>query len=136
MLEQSAEEWRIKMLVNAEIMRDAEHSRGPKPNIETISKILYLIDLNDKAKLPTTIKTLKSNLPEMTEKNLWKTYIKFLCEYPKGYPFLLRKRQKKTDKKPGATLLEYHLNPVWFAKQEALTAKTEIRAVEARMMIE
>jgi hypothetical protein len=128
-----SEEKRIEEIVHNEILRDTKHRRGKKRDAKKISKIIYLIDLNNRANQPPlTRKAIQSLLPDI-KVNTLEDNLKLLCEFPSERPFLRCKRQKKANKSSGASPLEYHFDELWSFELHKPDDKA-IR-VEARMTL-
>lgn len=104
----SADERTVKRLVCEEIRRDSEHRRGPKRDINKITRILINILTNDKLNKPAlTIRDI--NIPNIKTNDL-EDYLAFLSKFPKERPFLKTCRRLPCKDKPGAPLKEYRFD--------------------------
>jgi hypothetical protein len=114
---QSADERRIWLIVQDEIMREYAHSRGPKRDIDKITRILTLISRNDRCYSHFCTKDIIHALPDINENDL-EDYLAFLTKFPKSKPFLLAKRCESEGgmdarKKAGAPPNEYSFDFEW-----------------------
>lgn len=106
----SADERTIERIVSEEILRDAAHRRGPKRDINKITRILVMILTNDKLNRPAL--TIKDINPLNMKRNDLEDHLAFLSKFPKHRPFLTAKRRDPQTGKSGAPLMEYRFNPM------------------------
>lgn len=95
MFGQSALERRIGDMVEVQIRREYEHSRGPKRDVEKVTEILILISRHTRYYLPLSTNEIVNNLLDIG-KNDMEDYLAFLTKFPRNKPFLIVEKRPQT----------------------------------------
>lgn len=121
----SADEWRIRSMVEAQISRKCK-KRGRKPNPQKLTEIIMSIWVNDAISLdPLKTKEIGYRLPKIKENDL-EDLLAFLRMFPSSNPWLLVGKRSSIKHGRGAPANTYKINPVYRARSSYLGLTAQI----------